>query len=244
MDNGIYIMLSRQVGLFQDMAVLANNIANVNTTGYQAQRLLFNEYLVKEGNIESAKNQKMAFADGATSWQDNTNGPIRVTNNPLDVALQGEGYFAVETPLGTRYTRAGNFTINAEGTLVTQEGYPVLDNANKHINFDPETKEIAIGGAGNITQDGAELGILGVYSFDNPQELQRAGDTLFRADAEAKPVIAPRVSQGTLEGANVQAVLELTHMIDISRSVGSTAKYIDTMYDLQRKTSNTYAQQS
>lgn len=169
---------------------------------------------------------------------------MKHTGNPLDVAIAGPGYFVVQTPLGERYTRAGNFQIDAEGTLVTNEGNPVLDQGGQPITFEPEDRDIRIGEAGNIMVDGAERATLGVVEFSNPQVLERMNSTLFRSDAEPASAETSRVLHGVLEGSNVQPVMELTRMIQVSRAVASTSKFIEVNYDLQRKASNTLAQPS
>lgn len=243
MDNGVYIALSRQIGLFNDMAVLANNIANINTAGFHGEKLSFRQHLMKDGNL-FPQSKTMAFTQDVETYIDDAQGSFRATGNALDMAIAGKGYFAVETPLGIRYTRAGNFQIDAQGTLMDQNGNPVLDNAGQRINFEEADREVLVGEAGNIVVDGAERAVLAVYEFENPQLLERAGNTLFKA--EITPLLSenPKVNQGVLESSNVQAVLEMTHMIDVSRSVGSTAKLIETYYDLQRRTGSTLSQQS
>lgn len=242
MDNSIYITLSRQVALFRDMEVTANNIANSNTTGFNAEHMLFNSYLTKD--VSQRRENPMAFDYDIATYRNMQSGPLHKTGNALDLAIQGDGYFAVETPLGTRYTRAGNFQVDNVGTLMTSEGYPVLDTTNRHITFPEETRDITVGEAGNLLVNGEELTSIAVYQFANPQLLERLNGAMFRS--EVAPIAADssaRVSQGVLEGANVQPVIELTHMMDVSRSVGNTAKFIESMYDLQRKASNTWAQQ-
>lgn len=240
MDNSIYVTLSRQLALFRDMDVTANNIANSNTYGYNAQKILFESYLAKDINQGSVNT--LAYAHNVRTHRDTQAGPLSVTNNALDLAISGEGYFSVDTPLGERYTRAGNFTLSSEGVLITNEGYPVLDEAGQRIQFPDDTRTIEIGTAGNIKVNGEELGNVGVYVFSNPQLLEAAGSNMFRSDIEPENAPAStRVIQGAVEGSNVQPVMELTHMMDVSRSVSSTAKFIETMYELQRNANNTWA---
>ena len=245
MDNGIYIALSRQMALFRDMATTTNNLANANTTGYQAEKLVFNELLMQD--INSGMRNKMAFPNDIATYRSAADGARRQTGNQLDVALEGEGhYFMVETPNGTRYTRGGNFSMNADGTLITPEGYPVLDNSGQTIEFPPEASDIVIGKAGNIAVNGEDFGTIGVAIFENPQMLKNVGGGLL--DSEIEPDIGNEetisMSQGTLENSNVVPVIELTHMIELSRGQAAVAKYIETLYDLQRKTNNTWTQQS
>jgi len=242
MDNSIYITLSRELALFRDMDETANNVANANTTGYSAEHLLFNSYLTKD--VNQKKTNDMAFAYDISSYHSFENGEIKKTGNTLDFAIQGEGFFAIETPLGTRYTRAGNFQIDAKGTLVTADGKPVLNDTGQRIEFPPEARDITVGEAGNISVDGSEFAKLGVYKFGNPQLLERVDGASFKSEITPEPADAARVAQGALENSNVKPVVELTHMMEVSRSVANTAKFIESMYDLQRKAATTYAQQA
>lgn len=238
MDNGIYIALSRQMALFRDMEMTANNIANADTAGYNAEKLMFDDFLVKGG-----EGPKMAFTNDISSYRDLQEGPMKITGNPLDVAISGDGYFVVQTQLGERYTRAGNFQIDTDGTMVTPQGYPVLNAGGQPIVFEPEDTEITIGEAGNIMVNGQERGFLDIVEFDNPQAMERVGSTMFKTDAQPQAAENSRVLHGVLEGSNVKPVLELTRMIQVSRGTASTAKLIEAQYELERKTSNTWARQ-
>lgn len=245
MDNGIYIALSQQLALFRDMAVTTNNISNTNTTGYQAEKMIFSSFLNQDNNL--GDRNKMAFANDISTYRNVQDGARRVTGNSLDVSLTGAGqYFIVDTPLGRRYTRAGNFTLDGQGTLTTVDGYPVLDGSGQRIEFPENVRDITIGAAGNIAVNGTDFASIGVAIFDNPQLLKQTANGLY--NSEVDPAIGTvdnvKMSQGVLEDANVQPVMEMTHMIDLSRSVTNTAKYIETMYDLQRKTTNAWTQQS
>jgi len=232
------------MALFRDMAMTTNNIANTNTTGFQSEKVVFSQYLTNDNN--SGDKNKMAFANDVSSYRDTADGPKRKTGSQLDVALDGPGYFIIETARGTRYTRAGNFTLTGEGTLVTQDGNPVLDGSGQHIEFPPDAMDIGIGAAGNITVNGEDFGAIGVAKFENPQMLTQTVGGMYTSDIE--PTIAGddeiRMSQGTLENSNVQPVLEMTHMMDVSRSMASVSKYIETLYDLQRKATSTWTQQA
>lgn len=244
MDNGIYIVMSRQTALFRDMAATSNNLANANTTGYQAERLSFEQYLQKDNNLGS--HNKMAFANDARSFRDTREGNLRHTGNPLDVAVSGDGYFMIETPNGVRYSRAGAFSLDGEGRLINADGYSVLDNAQQPIEFPPEANEIVIGKAGNISVNGEDFGTIGVARVQNPQTLVQQSGGLYKTDGEVEILGEDDITmaQGMLENSNVQPVVELTHMIEVSRAVGSIAKYMEAMYELQRKTVSTYTQQA
>lgn len=240
MDNGVYIVLSRQTALFREMAVKAGNLSNSTTTGYTADSVLYRPFSLDDGN-----RNRMAFTQDYDTWRDTREGSIKYTGNPLDLAIGGKGYFTVETPLGNRYTRAGNFQLDGNGTLVTPEGYPVLDGDGQRIVFEDDDDQITISDNGTISANGQERGQIGIVQFENEQLLERLAGTMFRADVEPVPLDPEniRVQQGALEGSNVQAVTELVDMMQVSRAVGSTAKFIETSYELQRKASNTWAKQ-
>ncbi len=235
MDNGIYISLSRQMALFRDLEVSANNLANATTPGYNTQKLVFSDYLAKD------QKRKDAYANDVSTYRDTAKGSLRMTNNPLDVAVTGPGYFIVETPFGERYTKAGNFQINAEGTLMNTQGYPVLGNDGGRIVLPENANRVEINGLGQVLVDGNDIGQIGVAEFADEQKMERMGDTLYRAKEEPLPADNSRVVQGAIENSNVSAVSELIRVQEVSRSVGSTAKFIETMYDLQRKVSSVYA---
>ena len=241
MDNSIYVALSRETALFRDMDIMANNLANANTTGYGAERIMFSSYMGKD--VNQGDRNPMAIAYDIASYRDTTDGSLKTTGNQLDVAIQGRGYFMVETPLGIRYTRAGNFQTDANGTLVTAAGYPVLDASSQQIQFPEDMVSVEIGSAGNIKVNGEDFGALAVVEFDNEQLLERLNGGLYSTDASPVASETARVAQGVLENSNVQPIMEMTRMIKVARAVSSTAKFIETMYDLQRKTANTWAQQ-
>ncbi len=240
MDNSIYVTLSRQMTLFRDMEATANNIANVNTVGYNSEKLAFHDYLV-DGMLEGKRGEDVAYARDPLSYRDTTNGPLRTTGNPLDLAINGPGYFMVETPLGQRFTKAGNFMLNAEGTLVTPQGYPVLSNDGGVINFPEDANNVTIFDDGRITQNGDEIGQVGVVEFANEQAMKRLGNNLYSSDAQPLERQTARVVQGATEQSNVNGVNEMVRVVQLQRSVGSTAKFVEVMYDLQRKVTTTYA---
>ena len=241
MDNGIYVTLGKQITLFREMDMTANNIANTNTTGYNAEHIHFNTYLTHDKN-QGVKNP-LQFANHIRGYRDTEEGPLTVTGNDLDVAIKGDGYFTIQTPAGIRYTRAGQFERDKGGVLVTQDGYPVLDVAGQQIVFADDANNIKIGSTGNIKVNNQDFTSLGVVQFANPQLLERLDNKLYKSEVPGIEAPDAIVAQGTLESSNVKAVTELTNMISISRSVTEVAKFVEVMYDLQRKTSNTYAQQ-
>jgi flagellar basal-body rod protein FlgF len=238
MDNSIYITLSRQMALFRDLEVSANNLANVNTTGYNASNLMFSEYLVKDNA------RKDAYLNDPLTYRDTTNGAMKVTGNALDVAINGRAYFPVQTPQGTRYTRSGNFQTDANGTLVTVEGYAVLGADGGQIAMPDNTINVAINGVGQVMADGNDVGQIGMMQFANEQAMTRLGNNLYTANEVPVQSDDARMVQGAIETSNVSAIGEMTRVMELSRNVGNTAKFIEAMYDLERKMGTTYARQS
>ena len=241
MDNSIYIALSRQTAQFRKMDMTANNIANTDTVGFQSEHMVFTDYIVDNDRRGKVKN---AFTQDIASYRDPKNGPIKATGNALDVAINGDGYFVVETPQGNRYTRAGNFQLDGNGVLITPAGYPVLNEGGQRIEFAVEDRDIEIGEAGNIKVNGEDRGNLGVVEFENPQFMTQVSDNLLKTDQAPLPALNSRVAHGALENSNVVGVTEVVELVKLQRSVSSTAKFIEVMYDLQRKANNVYSQQS
>lgn len=230
MDNAIYIALSKQAAQFRQMAVISNNLANMNTTGFNRELMVFDDYLVPD-----AARRKSAFANDIATWRDTKQGSLVTTGNVLDMAIEGDSYFVVDTPQGERYTKAGNFQINPDGILVTQEGYTVQGEGGAPIQFQEEDNNIEVIEEGFILADGEERGQLRLVQFPDSQLLERAGSNLYSSTVPAQVAENTRVLQGVYEGSNVEPVSEITNMIMTSRRVGSTSEMIEGVYDMQRK---------
>ncbi|MBN66399.1 MAG: flagellar basal-body rod protein FlgF [Rickettsiales bacterium] len=236
MDNSIYISLSGQLAQFRKMDVAANNIANADTTGFNSEHMMFTDYLVDDGN-----RNKMAFAQDISSYRNLSRGALNVTGNPFDMAISGPGYFQVETPQGVRYTKAGNFQLDPAGTLVTQQGFPVLSPDGQPIVFEQGDTNIRVGENGVISvNEGEDRGQVGVVEFADEQSMKRLNATLYETDQPALEQAEARLLHGTLEKSNVNAIGEMVQITKLSRATSSTAKFIEVMYDLERKTGNTY----
>ncbi len=237
MDNSIYLTLSRQMAMLRDLEVTSNNMANSNTTAYQTSHTMFDSYMVQDNG-----RGKMAFAHDISTYRNLEQGSLTATGNTLDFAINGDGYFVVQTPAGVRYTRGGNFKIDTSGTLVTQDNYPILDPGAQTIRFNPDDKNITIGAMGNISVNGEQRGFIDLVSFANQQNMKKLGDRLFTTDATPQPALNARVVQGALEGSNVQPVLEMTHLLDITHSVEESGKIIQIVYDLESKAAQGWTQ--
>ena len=233
MENSIYTGLSLQMALQAKMDLISNNIANMNTPGYREQNMVFTEYLAKTDNGERPKDNLSMVMDYG-QYQDTQPGPMQATSNPLDVALNGPGWFGVQTPQGTMYTRAGNFQLNTNGELVTGTGLLVAAEGGGTITIPPDAKELKIAKDGSVSTDAGQVGRIGTFEFANDQDLEATGNGLYKTDAPANPAANTDVVQGMLEGSNVQPVLEMTRMIDVSRTYQGTQRMLQSEHDRQR----------
>jgi flagellar basal-body rod protein FlgF len=232
MENVGFIALSAQMALNRKLEAVANNIANVDTSGFKNQNVLFTEELE-----QANKNEKMSMVLDYGEYKDLTNGPITQTGGTLDVALEGAGFLAVQTPDGERYTRNGRMNLNNQSQLVTSFGAPVLDQGGQAITLPANSKEISISQSGVISTKAGALGTLKVVKFTNPQSLEPEGNSLFKApQGGAVADIETKVYQGAIEGSNVNSINETTQMIDISRRYQAVARLLQTDSDQQTET--------
>lgn len=230
MENTTYIALSRQLALRREMNIVAHNIANAETPAYKAERMIFREYVAKPEFRE-----KLSFVQDIGLARDLSEGPLVATDNPLDLAISGDGYFVVDTPLGERYTRHGRFQLDVEGRLVTGEGHLVQSEGGP-IQFDIESGEISVASDGTVSTDDGVIATLRIVSFDDQQALKRGASGLYRAeDQEPVDVEDPVVAQGMIEESNVEPILELTRMIGIQRSHQNIAKFAQQEDERQKQ---------
>lgn len=228
MMNAQLVGLSREIALRRELDVIANNLANMNTTGFQAERMAFEDYLMPraEASAFQHRDHDVAFVQDWATYRDMEPGARRVTGNELDLALSPGGYLAVETPEGIRYTRNGALQINDQGQMVTAQGHPVISLGGTPILFSPSDSDITITGTGEVTTNSGGRGSLQLVSFANEQELQKVGDNLFRAPQEADPDASVRVTQGVLETSNVQSVREMSRLVEVQRAYEMQANMI------------------
>lgn len=237
MDNALLLSLSNQMVARRSMEVIANNIANMNTTGFKRESPIFQEYIVEvEGMGEFGREaQPLSFVRDTLAVHDMSGGELATTGNQLDAAIEGDGFFTVSTPEGERYTRNGNFGLDDTGRLVTSSGHAVLDDGGSEIVFSPEETQITIARDGSISTDQGLKGRLGVVAFDNPQTMRPIGDSLWEAEGPPLTTEGNKVIQGMLEKSNVQPVVEMVRMIDIMRSYQSSTELLNAGEDLSRR---------
>lgn len=260
-SKGIYTALSGAMAQSQRLDTISNNIANSNTDSFKKDKQVFEEYLTANNklpdviqapkipaSIESFYDMQSGdrgYVNSDGTYIDQSQGNLRSTGNPLDVALDGKGFFEVLTPRGVKYTRSGSFKIDGNGLLVTKQGYPVLQAGQQ----DPEQRTIAVGSrnltisyGGDVYENGELSGRLSVVEVDNPDALKKEGQALYALKpnygAQILPATEAQVHQGFIESSNVNIVEEMTDMIQASRSFESTQKAIKAFDMLDGKLVN------
>ncbi len=242
MQNAVLVGLSRQVALGREMDVVANNIANLNTTGFKADGSLFEEYLASAARADQTGG-RVSFVLDRGIWHDMSQGPVEHTGNPLDVAIDGKGFLVVQTPRGERYTRNGSMQINASGQLVTSDGYAVLGDGGP-ITFQPNDRQVSISRDGTISvregtcesRFGARQAAPGhlrqpaAIAEGRQQHLQRTQ----RHAARSRPMPPAGIVQGAVEKSNVRGVVEMSRMIEITRSYTNISAMLQQQNDLSQ----------
>lgn len=230
MENSLYVGLSSQVALEAKMATVSNNIANMSTPGYRAQNLVFHEFVSEQRRMK--EDVSLVYDYGQYEVMDP--GPIKLTGNPLDVALVGPGFMGVQTPEGVQYTRAGNFSLNANGEIVTSRGQLVADQGGGTITVPPDAKYITIDEKGVVSTDQGAVGNLMMVEFEDYQQMKPAGNGNYTTEQAPLPAQETRMLQGKVEGSNVQAVVEMTRMIDVLREYQSTQRMMQNEHERLR----------
>ena len=250
MSGSIYMATSGAIYCEQRLDILSNNLANINTTGFKEEKPYFRVTEappeVTEGLLEntlSGEEPTSPLWQVLESQTVFTQGGLRATGSPLDLALDGKGFFSIQTPEGVRYTRNGSFTRNADGELTTHEGLPVLGESGP-IQID-EGSRITVGEDGNISVNGAQVGTLRIVAFDQPSQLVRLSDGLFAPPDLGAQETTPdnvKVHQGHLELSNVEAVRTMTEIIEVLRGYESYQKVIQQIDETQAKAINDVGQ--
>lgn len=243
MENTLLVGLSRQVTLERQMDVVANNVANINTNGFKADRSLFEEFLTSRAHEDNfaGRDRRVSFVQDRGTFKDFAQGASELTKNPLDVAIDGAGFLVVQTPGGERYTRDGGLKINNQGQLVNSSGFPVLGGSGP-IVFQPTDKEITIAADGNVTvleginRVDSVRGKLRLVSFADAQKLVKEGSNLYAAGPGIGPQAdaASKVRQGFVEKSNVNSVLEMSRMIEVTRAYTSISAMLQQQGDMRK----------
>lgn len=226
-NNIIYLALSKQRVIQNNLKVVANNSANLNTIGFKEKKLVVNSY----GN--HMKKSDVNFVYDGQTFRNLKQGAMNNTANPLDLAILGDGYFEIQTPKGLRYSRAGNFTLDRNGILSTNEGYKVNSENGGEINASG-IKNIEFDELGNYYFDGSLAGKIKVATFANPRLLKEEGANLLVTNQPVRISSEFQLAQGFLEESNANPIQQTMDLIDVQRDAELISKIINDKFELTR----------
>lgn len=229
LENTTYIALSRQMAMHRQLDVIANNMANMDTTAFKGNRILFEEYLV-----DAKDGSNLSFVQDVGTVRNATQGEVSRTDNPLDIAISGRGYLVVGAPEGDRYTRNGHLRIDDNGVLVTQDGHPVLSDAGTPLVINPADRP-SFAKDGTISSDAGLIGRLQIVAFENEHTLKPIGASLYATEQRPIPAEGASIEQGMIENSNVEPIIEITAMIELLRSYQSTQSMMQREDELRRR---------
>ena len=241
METAGYVTLSRQTGLWTEMQVVANNVANLSTSGYRREGVVFAEM------IEALPNEGggVAMTAARARFSDPSQGSMNQTGNSLDLAIQGHGYFMLETPEGNRLTRAGAFALNTEGEMVNPDGLRLLDVGGAPIFIPPDSDHVNISQDGTVSADGNPLAQVGIFEVQGEAALSRQHGTLFDpGEDEPLAMESAVVLQGFVEGSNVNPVTEMARMIEVQRTYEMGMKFLENEHERIRNVTRTLGQRA
>jgi flagellar basal-body rod protein FlgF len=235
MDNSLLVSLSQQIASFRSMDVIANNLANVSTPGFKREAAKFEEYVTQVAPSEGQTGiQTVSFVKDAGVMRDLAEGNVTTTGATFDTAIEGQGYFAVQTAQGERYTRNGHFSLDASGQIVTSAGNPVMGDGGP-ITITPDDGDVHIAADGTVSGKNGQIGKLRLVDFPNDRALVKQGESLYSTTQAPGAASDAKVRQGMLESSNVQPVIEISHMIEVMRSYEATATLSKSQEDLMRQ---------
>lgn len=243
MDTTLFVGLSHQVAMRRRMDIIANNIANMGTTGFKREAVMFREYMRDiEGDLPASL-KKVAFVQDYGISREMATGDLQTTGNTLDIAISGDGLFSVRRENGElAYTRNGHLAISNDNTLITSNGYELLDRGGNTISFPANIIGLKFADDGTIsTKEGGIIASLNVLSFQNYGNMKKIGDSLYATNEVGVPSEDFTLVQGVVEASNVTPILEVTRMIEVSRAYSQTAKMLDRLQELETKSINRLA---
>jgi flagellar basal-body rod protein FlgF len=236
MDTTQLVCLSQELSAYQAMDSIANNLANISTPGFKRETPKFEEYIDQMQPAEGQKGtQAVSFVAQNGLIRDLSEGSVDITNAPYDVAINGQGYFVVQTANGVRYTRNGHFTLDPSGRLSTDAG-DAVEGQGGDINVQASDGDIHIATDGTVSGNNGAIGQLNIVDFDDDRALVKEGGSLYSTTQTAQSAANAAVRQGAIESSNVQPVIEITNMIDVMRSYQATLNLSQSQSELQRQT--------
>jgi flagellar basal-body rod protein FlgF len=230
MEYSIYIGLSRQATLRRQMSQVANNIANMNTTGFKRELMIYQAFQTK---VPFATKSDFVIDIGTAI--DHQQGRLQLTGNTFDLAIEGPGYFQVDDGTGTFYTRNGHFSLDENNQLISNEGYLVLDQGGDPIFVPNSDEKIVVESDGSVKLGDEVYGRIAVVEFDNRIALKKVRGSLFRTEELPRPAENSNVQQGLVEASNVNPILELTEMIEVSRTYDRVKNLISSEDERNKK---------
>ncbi|CAN1552018.1 FlgG Flagellar basal body rod protein [Rhabdaerophilaceae bacterium] len=236
MENVLLVTLSRQMALRREMDVIANNVANVTTNGFKRRMSDSREFQMPTAHTDTfrkGEDRRISFVIDKGTPLDLTPGTMEPTQNPMDVAINGEGFFVVQTPQGERFTRNGALSLNANGELVNSDGYALLGEQGT-FQFTAQDNKVTFANDGTVVTDNGPRGKLRIVRFENPQALENAGSNIFASRAPAEPLPAARVQSGFVERSNVRPVVEISRMIELNRAYQNIATMMSRSDETRR----------
>ncbi|HJU31154.1 MAG TPA: flagellar basal-body rod protein FlgF [Hyphomicrobiaceae bacterium] len=223
MQSNFHVGLSAQLSLQRRLDTIANNVANASTAGFRAEEVKFDTLL------SQASNTPVAFASAGQHYLSRTAGEIVRTDNPFDVAVQGDAWLAMQTPAGTVYTRDGRMKMTPAGELQTLSGYAILDAGGAPVQLDPNAGPPQVARDGAISQNNRTVGALGLFKIDDTATLRRFDNSGVTTDRPATAVVdftKAGLHQGFVEGSNVNPVMEMSRLIMVSRAFDAVTSSI------------------
>jgi flagellar basal-body rod protein FlgF len=234
MDNTLLVSISQQMAAYDSIDTIANNLANMSTPGFKRDTTMFEEYVSQAKPSEDEKGQqKVSFVWNAGTARDLSGGRIEQTNAPYDFAINGKGYFVVQTTNGPRYTRDGHFTLDGSGRLVTEEGDEVQGDGGS-LTITPQDGNVYVAQDGTITGAQGQLGKLQVVQFDDETQLTKEGGTLYSTAQTPQPAASASIKQGAIESSNVEPIKEMSQMIEVMRAYQAVSNIMQSHDNLKR----------
>ena len=227
MNNSIYTTLASQVALNDELSIVSNNTANTNTDGFKKDIQIMFAHIAKD------KIANVKMPNDIASISDFAPGALKQTEKILDVAINGQGFFMIQTPNGVRYTRNGHFLTNSEGILIDMQGNAVLSQDGAQTVIPTHDENIFINKKGKIYASGIEIGSIGVVDFSTPKLLRKAGNSYFMSDVEANPSEKYQVLQGFIEESNTNPIIETTKLIELQKKFSMNSTFISDIYSMQ-----------
>lgn len=228
MQSNIYVSLSGQLSLLKRLESVAQNVANLATPGYRAERISFDEVLATTGDRDTS------FVSEGRTFLSTETGPLEKTGNPLDLAINGDAWLAIATPGGIAYTRDGRLNMSTTGDLLSVKGFPVLDVGGSPVQIDGNGPSPTIAKDGTIVQAGRTVGRIGLFTIDATGDLQRGENASVIPAKPAEPALDfNRVSlaQGYIEKSNAEPVMEMTRLIAIQRNFDAISAAVTATED-------------